>query len=164
MLEEIRISNFAIIDRLELDFGKGLNVITGETGAGKSIIIDAVELLLGGKAEASMVRSGAEKAVIEGEFGLTPEAEELITPVLEREGLVEDDSKADLLILSREIRANGRTSARVNGVTVKPVPAVAATCASTASTRATRSSNAKPWASAWAAQASSLSNRTNGFG
>jgi DNA repair protein RecN (Recombination protein N) len=118
MLEEIRISNFAIIDRLELDFGKGLNVITGETGAGKSIIIDAVELLLGGKAEASMVRAGADKAIIEGEFGLTPEAEELIAPVLEREGLVEDDHKADLLILSREIRTNGRSSARVNGVTV----------------------------------------------
>lgn len=117
MLEEIRISNFAIIDRLELGFGQGLNVITGETGAGKSIIIDAVDLLLGGKAEAAMVRAGAEKAVIEGSFILNETAETLITPVLEREGLV-DENGTDALTLSREIRANGRSSARVNGVTV----------------------------------------------
>lgn len=117
MLEEIRISNFAIIDRLELGFGQGLNVITGETGAGKSIIIDAVDLLLGGKAEASMVRAGADKAVIEGTFSLSETAEGLITPVLERDELV-DDNGTDAITISREIRANGRSSARVNGVTV----------------------------------------------
>ena len=72
MLEEIRISNFAIIDHLELGFGKGLNVITGETGAGKSIIVDAVELLLGGKTDAAMVRAGSDKAVIEGGFRPQP--------------------------------------------------------------------------------------------
>lgn len=116
MLEEIRISNFAIIDRLELGFGKGLNVITGETGAGKSIIVDAVDLLLGGKSDASMVRSGADKAVIEGTFSLGETAEALIQPVLEREGLVDENGGA--LILSREIRANGRSSARVNGITI----------------------------------------------
>ena len=117
MLEEIRISNFAIIERLELGFGKGLNVITGETGAGKSIIVDAVELLLGGKTDAAMVRAGSDKAVIEASFGMSHTAEVLITPVLEREGLV-DEEGSDLLTLSREIRANGRSSARVNGVTV----------------------------------------------
>src|SRR5579862_3484219 len=117
MLEEIRISNFAIIDHLELGFGKGLNVITGETGAGKSIIVDAVELLLGGKTDTSMVRSGAEKAVIEGTFSLNHSAEVTITPVLEREGLTDEES-GDVLTLSREIRANGRSSARVNGITV----------------------------------------------
>src|SRR5215813_13775566 len=119
MLEEIRISNFAIIDHLELGFGKGLNVITGETGAGKSIIVDAVELLLGGKTDAAMVRSGAEKAVIEAEFELNPNTEGLITPVLEREGLVDENGgDSDTITISREIRANGRSSARVNGVTV----------------------------------------------
>ncbi|MEP7290794.1 MAG: DNA repair protein RecN [Chloroflexota bacterium] len=117
MLEEIRISNFAIIDHLELGFGQGLNVITGETGAGKSIIIDAVDLLLGGKADAAMVRAGAEKAVIEATFSLSRAAESLILPVLERDELV-DESGTDLLTLSREIRANGRSSARVNGVTI----------------------------------------------
>lgn len=62
MLEELRIRNFAIIESLELEFDKGLNVITGETGAGKSIIIDAVELILGGKADVSMVRRLAPSA------------------------------------------------------------------------------------------------------
>ncbi len=117
MLEEIRINNFAIIDHLELGFGKGLNVITGETGAGKSIIVDAVELLLGGKTDAAMVRAGSDRAVIEAAFGLNHTADVLIQPVLEREGLV-DENGSDLLTLSREIRANGRSSARVNGVTV----------------------------------------------
>ncbi|MCL4255928.1 MAG: AAA family ATPase, partial [Anaerolineae bacterium] len=70
MLEELRIRNFAIIENLELEFNNGLNVITGETGAGKSIIVDAVELILGGKADVSMVRSGAEKAIVEGVFSL----------------------------------------------------------------------------------------------
>ena len=66
MLEELRIQNFAIIDSLELTFTAGLNVITGETGAGKSIIIDAVELLLGNKADSAFIRTGAERAIIEG--------------------------------------------------------------------------------------------------
>lgn len=115
MLEEIRIRNFAIIDHLELTFGAGLNVITGETGAGKSIIVDAVEMLLGGKADTSWVRSGAEKAVIEGVFVLEEGTQALISPVLEREELVDE---GNTITLTREIRANGRSSARINGVTV----------------------------------------------
>ena len=117
MLEELRIRNFAIIDQLELTFGRGLNVITGETGAGKSIIVDAVELLLGGKADAALVRSGAERAVIEGTFSLSHAAQALIEPVLERDNLI-DESGTDIVTLSREIRMNGRSAARVNGVTV----------------------------------------------
>ncbi len=117
MLEEIRISNFAIIDRLELTFGQGLNVITGETGAGKSIIIDAVELLLGGKADPAMVRAGADKAVIEATFALNHETRMAVQPLLESEGLL-DEGGAETVTLSREVRANGRSSARVNGVTV----------------------------------------------
>lgn len=115
MLEEIRIKNFAIIDQLELAFGKGLNVITGETGAGKSIIIDAVEMLLGGKAEATWVRSGAEKAIIEGVFALDVITQAFIQPILEREELVDE---GDAITVTREIRSNGRSAARVNGVTV----------------------------------------------
>ena len=65
MLTELRIENFAIIDQLELAFSTGLITFTGETGAGKSIIIDAVELLLGGRAENSMVRTGADRALVE---------------------------------------------------------------------------------------------------
>ncbi|TVR18416.1 MAG: DNA repair protein RecN [Anaerolineaceae bacterium] len=115
MLEEIRIRNFAIIDNLEITFTDGLNVITGETGAGKSIIIDAVELLLGGKADVSMVRAGADKAVLEGVFALRGYAQSVVVPILREENLLEGD---DAVTLTREVRANGRTSARVNGITV----------------------------------------------
>lgn len=120
MLEEIRIHNFAIIDQLEITFTEGLNVITGETGAGKSIIIDAVELLLGGKADASMIRSGTEKAVIEGVFTLKNHAHAKATvgAILTEEGLIDADGDEDFVTLTREIRNNGRSSARINGLTV----------------------------------------------
>ncbi|MCK6578429.1 MAG: DNA repair protein RecN [Anaerolineae bacterium] len=117
MLEEIRVRNFAIIDQLELTFGEGLNVITGETGAGKSIIIDAVELLLGAKADPAMVRAGEERAIIEGVFRLSQGARLAVLPILERENLLEDGGDHTVTIM-REIRANGRSSARVGGVTV----------------------------------------------
>lgn len=117
MLQEIRIQNFAIIDRLDLSFAPGLNVITGETGAGKSIVIDAVELLLGGRADPSMVRAGAERAVIEGVFVIDGRSAMALLPILEREELIAGDA-LDELVVSRELRANGRSSARLNGVTV----------------------------------------------
>lgn len=118
MLEELRITNFAIIDQLDLSFTPGFNVITGETGAGKSIIVDAVELLLGGKADKSMVRAGAEKAVVEGTFLLTERTRLLVQPILERESLIEPDEIPNDVILGRELRTNGRSIARVNGITV----------------------------------------------
>src|SRR5690606_9635922 len=93
------------------------NVITGETGAGKSIIIDAVELLLGGKADASFVRASADRAVVEGVFTLNERAAALIVPVLQREELIDGD-QLDALTLTREVRSNGRSAARINGVTV----------------------------------------------
>jgi DNA repair protein RecN (Recombination protein N) len=117
MLEEIRIRNFAIIDTIELDFAGGLNVITGETGAGKSIIIDAVELLLGGKVDGGMVRAGAEKAVIEGVFGIDERAGANVLAILEREDLLDADQRTSVSI-AREIRSSGRSAARINGVTV----------------------------------------------
>ncbi len=116
MLEEIRIRNFAIIDNLELNFAEGLNVITGETGAGKSIIVDAVELLLAGKADVSMVRAGAEKAVIEGVFSLQGAIRNPVLAILNEEALIVDDDQ--YVTITRELRANGRSSARINGITV----------------------------------------------
>lgn len=119
MLEELRIANFAIIDFIELNFAQGLNVITGETGAGKSIILDSIELLMGGKAEPSMVRAGTEKAIIEGIFALDDSARRRVLPILEQEELVgEGGAGAGAIILTREVRANGRSNGRVNGVTV----------------------------------------------
>ncbi len=118
MLEEMHIRNFAIIDQLELDFQPGFNVITGETGAGKSIIIDAVALLLGAKADTAFIRTGAERAVVEGIFRLSGLAAAMIRPILDREDL-RDETVEDEVILYRELRSNGRSIARVNGVTVK---------------------------------------------
>ncbi|MER2599282.1 MAG: DNA repair protein RecN [Caldilineales bacterium] len=113
MLAELRITNFAIIDHLALLFAPGFNVLTGETGAGKSIIIDAVEMLLGGKAGQEMIRAGEAQCEIEGVFTLDPAAAALINPLLAREGLEGDD--AGVLLLARELRRGGRTVARING-------------------------------------------------
>ncbi len=113
MLVELNIANFAIIEQLRLQLAPGFNVLTGETGAGKSIIIDAVGLLLGGRADTTMVRAGAEMAQIEGLFHLDARMQALLQPILAREGLEGD--APDVLVLGREIRANGRSYCRVNG-------------------------------------------------
>jgi DNA repair protein RecN (Recombination protein N) len=119
MLEELRIRNFAIIDSLDLTFAPGFNVITGETGAGKSIMIDALELLLGGKTDSAFVRAGADRALVEGTFSLDAPAQAALQPLLEREGLL-DEAQANFIVLAREIRADsGRSMARVNGITVR---------------------------------------------
>ncbi len=117
MLEELRIRNFAIIDTLDLTFAPGFNVITGETGAGKSIMIDALELLLGGKTDSAFVRAGTDKALIEGVFVVDGLAQDMVRHVLTREDLLEDDD-ASFVTLAREVRDGRRSIARVNGVTV----------------------------------------------
>ncbi|MBL7062686.1 MAG: DNA repair protein RecN [Anaerolineae bacterium] len=113
MLAELHIRDFAIIDELLLTFAPGFTVLTGETGAGKSIIIDVVDLALGGRADVTCVRAGAGRAVVEAVFRLGAEQRAAIDPLLEREGLEEDDP--DLLLLGREVRLSGRNVCRVNG-------------------------------------------------
>ena len=115
MIQELRIENFAIIDRLELHFKSGLVIFTGETGAGKSIIIDAVEALLGSRTDLTMLRSGSEKAVLEAVFEIPAAVRPEVHALLESEELLDDPS---LVTLGREIRSNGRSVARVNGRTV----------------------------------------------
>lgn len=119
MLTELRIRNFAIIDQLHLTFGAGLNILTGETGAGKSIIIDAVGLLLGERATAEAVRAGCDLAEIEASFQLPtdPELAEQMRHLLEEHGLDDPDSPG-WVVLSREVRLNGRNICRVNGRSV----------------------------------------------
>lgn len=117
MLEELRIQNFTIIDELTIEFSAGFNVITGETGAGKSILVDAVELLLGSKVDHSTVRSGADKAVVEGVFSLDANAQARIVPILMEEDLIEEAGEAKFITISRELRSSGRSSSRINGVT-----------------------------------------------
>ena len=115
MLTELRVRDFAIIDELKLSFGSGFTVFTGETGAGKSIIIDAVELLLGGRADSTLLRSGAELALVEGFFVLDPVRLPEVQALLEQDGLLEDSS---VLVLAREIRRQGRSICRINGRSV----------------------------------------------
>lgn len=117
MLEELRVQNFAIIDHVELIFTRGFNVITGETGAGKSILIDAVELLLGNKADSSFVRAGAERALIEGVISINDANRDAVKAILEREELVDPDNP-DYVTVTREVRARGRSTGRINGIAV----------------------------------------------
>ena len=115
MLTELHIQNFAIIDKLDLRFGSGLIILTGETGAGKSIILDAVVMLIGGKADTTFVRTDSEAALVEGVFQLKGPEREAVHEILNREELMDDP---DYVTLSREIRKEGRSVARVNGRTV----------------------------------------------
>ena len=109
MLNELRIRDLAIIDQLDLTFGPGFNVLTGETGAGKSIIIDAVNLLLGDRASQEVVRAGAERTEVEGRFHLDPTVAAKVAPLLAENGLEGDHG--DEVTLAREVRATGRSVA-----------------------------------------------------
>ncbi len=116
MLSELFVRNFAIIDELRLQLDPGFNVLTGETGAGKSIILDAVTLILGGRADSTVIRAGKDEAYVEATFQLDAALRESLRPVLETEGL--DEEGVDYVVLAREMRANGRNICRVNGRTV----------------------------------------------
>lgn len=123
MLQELSIRNFALLEEMRLSFEAGLNVLTGETGAGKSIIIDAIGVVLGGRAATDVVRTGAERAIVEGVFTLPDEGAEPVRALLE-EGALTDDGDTSTLILAREIGRSGRSVARVNGRAV-PVSTMA---------------------------------------
>jgi DNA repair protein RecN (Recombination protein N) len=115
MLTELHINNFAIIDKLDLRFGSGLIILTGETGAGKSIILDAVVMLIGGKADTTFVRTDSDAAFVEGVFQLKGPEREAVHFILQREELMDDP---DYVVLMREVRKEGRSVARINGRTV----------------------------------------------
>ena len=110
MLERLRIKNLAIVEAAELSFTAGLNVITGETGAGKSLLIESVNLLTGGRADSSLVREGATSASVEGEFRLGAAAP-MVRALLEEWGI---ECDGDTLIVRREIAATGKSRALVN--------------------------------------------------
>jgi len=115
MLLCLRIENFALIDQLELEFGAGLNVLTGETGAGKSIILDAIDAALGGKVSSRVIRTGTSRAVVEATFTSNPPLAAWLT---EQEIDLLDEN---CVVISREISAtasNVRSRSRVNGVLV----------------------------------------------
>src|SRR6266700_3950770 len=107
MLVVLRAENYAVIDRAIAVFGPGLNLLTGETGAGKSILVDALDLLMGGKASSEVVRHGADKSVVSCVFESTPAAE----TTLEENGI---DAEGAEIILRREILSNGKGRVFVN--------------------------------------------------
>ena len=111
MLVELRLENYAVIDNLAIEFAPGLNLLTGETGAGKSILIDALALLLGDKASPDVIRTGAERALISAVFEVESGAEKIVAQVLESNGI---DSDHESIILRREIAATGKGRVFVN--------------------------------------------------
>jgi DNA repair protein RecN (Recombination protein N) len=113
MLTELRVRNFAIIEQLTLPLARGFNVLTGETGAGKSIIVGALGLLLGERASTDVVRTGADRAVVEGTFDVA-DRPELVT-LLDDRGI---DVEEATVVLKREVAAAGRARAWVNGTPV----------------------------------------------
>ena len=109
MLQSLSIRNIALMDEMQVEFSSGLHVLTGETGAGKSILVDAVTLLLGGRAQKELIRHGEEKARVEGVFDISdcPPVQKLLKE--------QELDEGNELILSREITLSGRSSCRVNG-------------------------------------------------
>jgi DNA repair protein RecN (Recombination protein N) len=112
VLAELRLENYAVIDNAAVGFGSGLNLLTGETGAGKSILIDALALLLGEKASSDVIRTGAQRAVVSAVFESEGKTADAIEKVLEHNGL--DGSEDGALIVRREIAAGGKGRVFVN--------------------------------------------------
>lgn len=110
MLNELHIENIAVIERADIEFSPGLNILTGETGAGKSIVIDSIGAVLGDRVSRDLIRSGADKASVTASFGITEEAASIL-----REYDIECD---DELIIQRRISADGKSSSRVCGIPV----------------------------------------------
>ncbi len=111
MLVELRLENYAVIENLAVAFASGLNLLTGETGAGKSILIDALTLLLGEKASTDVIRSGTDRAVISAVFEIESGAAKTVAGILEENGL---DSESDSVILRREIASGGKGRVFIN--------------------------------------------------
>ncbi len=111
MLERLVIRDLVLVERAEVEFGPGLNVVTGETGAGKSLLVQAVDLLTGGRADPGVVRVGAKAAVVEGEFRPSPRAALRVGPLLASWGI---ECDGESLILRREVQTGGKSRALVN--------------------------------------------------
>ena len=113
MLLNLSVMNFIIFEKIFIDFTEGFNVFTGETGAGKSMIIDSLNLLLGGKSNKNFVRKGSSKAVVQGSFFI--EKNSPLVHILEENNIDLDDNT---IIISREVHSNGRSTARINDIMI----------------------------------------------
>ncbi len=112
MLKELNIKNIAIIDQLQVEFAPGLNVLTGETGAGKSIVVDALNLALGGRASADLIRTGCQEASVEAAFDLNGGSTKEITALLEEQGI--KISESEDLIVRRVLSSSGKNKIYIN--------------------------------------------------
>lgn len=110
MIHHLYIKDFAVIDQLDLSFGSGLNLLTGETGSGKSIIVDAIGIALGERADSDTVRGGCDKALVEVVLDASDSSEPI--RIMEEAGISTDDEQ---IIISREISKNGKSQCRING-------------------------------------------------
>jgi DNA repair protein RecN (Recombination protein N) len=123
MLLELSVRNFALLEEVSLSFADGLNVLTGETGAGKSIVIDAIGTVLGGRASSEVVRTGTDRASIEATFRVPAATRELLTELCAQAGIEID---GQTLTLTRDVARTGRSVARINGHAV-PISTLAQT-------------------------------------
>src|SRR5688500_7673798 len=114
MLRHLRVTNFAILSDVELELGPGMNVLTGETGAGKSLIVEAGHLLRGGRASADLPRAGAEEAGVEAVVRLPDDLRARVAGMLERAGLPAAEDSANIYI-RRVIQRGGRSRTYING-------------------------------------------------
>ena len=112
MLSALSIKNFAIIDDLQIEFNNGFNVLTGETGAGKSIIIDALGLLIGDRATPSLIKNGASRAYIEGTFFINDNVKKIIEKILD------DEIDENVIYVSKDIYIDGRSISKINGKSI----------------------------------------------
>src|SRR5437899_1684486 len=110
MLQTIKIKNFSLIENAEIPFAEGLNILSGETGAGKSIILGAISLLLGGRANSDVIRSGADEAVVEGYFSV-----ESLPFIQKRLAEIGIDSNDGELLIKRIVHRNGKNRIFING-------------------------------------------------
>ena len=114
MLQTISLRDFVIVDQLELDFASGFTVLTGETGAGKSILLDALGLVLGERADSSQIREGSNRAEISATFRIEAELVQSFGQWLDEQGLPDED-EGQTLLLKRIVESNGRSRAFING-------------------------------------------------
>ncbi len=114
MLKELQVKNFAIIDDVKIDFRNGLNILSGETGAGKTLIIEAINLLIGERAENELIRDSEERLLVQGYFDFSDNP--AIISFLKSESLIDDDGSAGEVVISREINKNTKNRAFINGI------------------------------------------------
>ncbi|MEA2015605.1 MAG: DNA repair protein RecN [Actinomycetota bacterium] len=117
MLKELQVRNFAIIDDARIKFQKGLNTLTGETGAGKTLIIEAINLLIGERAENDLIRDGEDELLVQGYFDFSNNCQ--VKDYLLSENLVDDNDKCSDLVITREVNRNGRNRSFINGIFTK---------------------------------------------